>query len=123
MDINLQVRGAVPSLPGAQGADAPIRGNKDAAATPQSLPGADVKVPDVEQQRYERLQRAAQQLFDNVYAVSDTTFSIFKDSTGQYVTRFTSLRDGRVTYIPEPKVLDYASRKIRDAQASIEIRV
>lgn len=54
-----------------------------------------------EQSRVEALQRAAQQIA-NVYVIGDQTFSLFKDATGQYITRFTSLRDGKVTYIPEP---------------------
>lgn len=57
-----------------------------------------------EETRIKALQRAAQAA-TNSFVVSDKTFSIFKDSTGQYITRFTSLRDGRVTYIPEPELL------------------
>ncbi len=44
----------------------------------------------------------------NIYVVSDQRFTIFKDATGQYITRFTSLRDGKVTYIPEPQLLKSA---------------
>jgi hypothetical protein len=36
--------------------------------------------------------------------VSDQKFTIYKDAAGQYITRFTSLRDGSVTYIPEPEL-------------------
>lgn len=56
-----------------------------------------------EQQRLQTVQRLSQQVAD-VYVVSDRTFTIFKDVSGQYVTRFTSLRDGKVTYIPEPNL-------------------
>ena len=107
-------------LPGARSADTPIvRGAESAPRVPEPSDA----LPDVNTQRIEQLQRAAQQFFDEVYAVSDTTFSIFKDSTGQYVTRFTSLRDGRVTYIPEPQILEYASRRLQGARAAIEIEV
>ncbi len=69
----------------------------------EALPAMfDVQV--AEQKRYETVQRIAQDIA-NVFIVSDKTFSIFKDNTGQYITRFTSLRDGRVTYIPEPQLL------------------
>src|SRR5689334_15953309 len=34
------------------------------------------------------------------YALGDTQFTIFKDASGQYITRYTSLRDGTVTYVP-----------------------
>lgn len=39
------------------------------------------------------------------FAVTDRVFTLFKDSSGQIITRFTSLRDGSVTYIPEPEIL------------------
>jgi hypothetical protein len=57
-----------------------------------------------EQRRLEAVERAARAAA-NTYVISDKTFTIFKDSTGQYITRFTSLRDSRVTYIPEPELL------------------
>lgn len=63
-----------------------------------------------EQRRAEAVQQAAQDFLKTFYAVSDTTFSIYKDNTGQYITRFTSLRDGRVTYIPEPDLLGHMER-------------
>lgn len=57
----------------------------------------------MEQQRFKTVQRLSQQVSD-FYVVSDRTFTIFKDVSGQYVTRFTSLRDGKVTYVPEPNL-------------------
>lgn len=57
-----------------------------------------------EQRRFEGVRRAAQEMA-NMFAVSDKTFTIFKDASGQYITRFTSLRDGRVTYFPEPNLV------------------
>ncbi len=57
-----------------------------------------------ENQRMQMVQRLSQQIAD-VFVVSDRTFTIFKDVSGQYVTRFTSLRDGRVTYVPEPNLV------------------
>jgi len=56
-------------------------------------------------ERYEAIKTAVKAAFKDTYAVSDQSFSIFKDSTGQYVTRLTSLRDGSVSYIPEPNLL------------------
>ncbi len=55
--------------------------------------------------KYQAALRQAALSFKNVYAVSDTDFSIFKDATGKYITRYVSLRDGSVTYIPEPTLL------------------
>ena len=63
-----------------------------------------VSLKAAEEKRYEAIRQAAQHIA-NSYVVSDKTFTIFKDVTGQYITRFTSLRDGRVTYIPEPQLL------------------
>ncbi len=56
-----------------------------------------------QQQRFQAVQHVSQQIADT-FVVSDRTFTIFKDATGQYITRFTSLRDGKVTYIPEPNL-------------------
>lgn len=71
---------------------------------PIPQPETQVDLQTAEQRRLEAIERGARELA-NTYAVSDKTFTIFKDSTGQYITRFTSLRDGRVTYIPEPALL------------------
>jgi hypothetical protein len=72
----------------------PINGGGDSAAFDPIA---------IEQQRMQAVQHAAQNVA-NVFVVSDRTFTIFKDVSGQYVTRFTSLRDGKVTYIPEPNL-------------------
>lgn len=63
-----------------------------------------------EQRRAEAVEQAAKDFLRTFYAVSDTTFALYKDTTGQYITRFTSLRDGRVTYIPEPDLLAHMER-------------
>jgi hypothetical protein len=60
--------------------------------------------PDIQNQ-YEASVRQAALSFKNVYAVSDADFSIFKDATGKYITRYVSLRDGKVTYVPEPTLI------------------
>ncbi|PZP85685.1 MAG: hypothetical protein DI582_05070 [Azospirillum brasilense] len=76
----------------------------------------------VEARRLEQVQRAAENVFRDVYAVSDSKFSIFKDSTGQYITRITSLRDGKVIYIPEPQMLQHMERMQNARQALLEIQ-
>jgi hypothetical protein len=80
-----------------------------APAAPAPLPGAG-KTADVtfdaqvaEQKRAAAVQEMSQQVAD-VYVLGDQSFTIFKDVTGQYITRFTSLRDGKVTYFPEPVI-------------------
>lgn len=74
-----------------------------------------------EAQRLDTVIKAASQ-FKNVYAVSDTKFTIFKDSSGQFVTRFTNLKDGSVTYIPEPDITRFneTNRARNDALISID---
>jgi hypothetical protein len=62
---------------------------------------------DAEKLRLEDLTRAAQNYPPDPYVVSDRTFTIFKDATGQYVVRYRSLRDGKITYVPEPAILPY----------------
>lgn len=63
-----------------------------------------------EEERFEAVRQAAQQASADIFAVSDVRFTIYKDSApgnGElvYVTRFTSLRDGSVTVVPEPQLL------------------
>lgn len=74
-------------------------------------PAAPIVAPKIElpsnseAQRYAKV-KAAAEVVKNTYAVSDTRFTIFKDSTGDYVTKFTSLRDGTVKYFPEKTLFE-----------------
>ncbi len=72
-----------------------------------------------DQRRMESLQRAMSQA-KNSFPVRDTTFTIFKDASGQFVTRFTSLRDGSISYYPEPELLRHLSNAGVDI-SSIEV--
>ena len=93
---------SIQSLPAQAGRSAPALPKPSAPALPAPKDtGSHYDAKVAEQKRYEAVQQMARSVA-NVYVVSDKTFSIFKDSSGQYITRFTSLRDGRVTYIPEP---------------------
>lgn len=106
------------------------RGDEAAVARTSKVDEEKVKVPAVDkkeelrtpEERYQRVEKAAQQVVRDIYVVSDTKFTIFKDNSGQYITRFTSLRDGSVTYIPEPDILQHMqSRKMqREAMMGIE---
>lgn len=83
---------------------APVAQKPEASFVPIGAGDAGAFDPQIaEQQRFQTVQRLSQQVAD-VFVVSDRTFTIFKDVSGQYVTRFTSLRDGKVTYIPEPNL-------------------
>lgn len=113
-----QIPQVLPGSGGSKAADVP-------AARPSRTQGADIALPrqerSVDDKRYEQVVRAAQNYFQDVYAVSDTTFTIYKDSSGQYITRITSLRDGRVTYIPEPQLLQYQEQRSRPRDSIVEI--
>lgn len=125
MEINMQGGVQLPmTLPGARSADLPVAKPTETDAGSARVPGSektDTTTPD--QRRAEAVYRAAESFFKDVYAVSDTRFSIFKDSSGQYITRYTSLRDGRVTYIPEPDMLAYLERKMQNREALLAITV
>ena len=83
------------------------------AATPAEAP----KVPETaEDARFQEVQKAAQVVQNNYYVVSDVRFTIFKDIAGDYVTRFTSLKDGHVTYYPQKTLLE--EMKIKQAQSA-----
>lgn len=61
----------------------------------------------VEKQRLDTVIKGAQQMNRTIGATGQT-FSIFKDSNGQFITRFTNRATGAVTYVPEPNILKFA---------------
>lgn len=75
-----------------------------------------------EQTRLENMKMAAV-MFKDVFAVSDTKFSIYKDFKGQFITRFTNLRDGSVSYIPEPDMMRYLEQRGQARKALLKIDV
>lgn len=105
--IGLGPQVSLPSLPTPSVPSAPA--TPAAPAAPSiPLPGQSQVAFDAkaaEQSRAEAVLRAAEQVA-NVFVIGDRTFSLFKDATGQYITRFTSLRDGKVTYVPEPTLFN-----------------
>lgn len=123
MEINLQGGVRLPqSLPGARSADFPvIKKIETTDVGTARVPEAKVTEDSTEAKRMAQLQRVADNFFKDVYAVSDSTFTIFKDSSGQYITRYTSLRDGKVTYIPEPQMLQYMESRAQARQSLVEI--
>lgn len=69
---------------------------------------------NIQTQYLQALQQAALS-FKNSYPLGDQQFSIFKDATGQYITRYVSLIDGSVTYVPQPVLVRPASASISPA--------
>jgi hypothetical protein len=127
MEINLQGGIKLPqSLPGARSADLPVAVKTDSdIGSSAPTAGVEKKAESIttDMKREAAVQKAAQSYFKDVYAVSDTRFTIYKDTSGQYVTRYTSLRDGRVTYIPEPDMMQYLERRQAAREALLEITV
>lgn len=66
--------------------------------------------PQAVDARLELIQRISVERFS--YPLGDSRFTIFKDAkSGQYIVKYTSLKDGSVRQIPEPELLtDYAAR-------------
>ncbi len=101
-----------PPAPGA-GSDTPAQ-----ASPPSQVQAPDAKtVADTQTAtdqtgsgRKAVVQRVAEQMFKDSFPVSDVKFTIYKDPGGQYVTRFTSLKDGKVTYYPEQTMFAYFQR-------------
>lgn len=128
MTINLQTGGYIPPQvsSGVRGADIQINQKKPEQGTvlpePAAIPRDSDMVASAEAKRYEQTINAARSLFKDVYVVSDKSFSIFKDASGQYITRYTSLRDGRVTYIPEQRLLAAFESRQRQRSAVLEVR-
>lgn len=88
------------------------------APQPREASGVDQQLAQAEAKRLARLRQAA-----DTFAISDQRFTIYKDTSGQYITRFTSLRDGKVTYLPEPSVLSFLNGASRGIDHSISLDV
>ncbi len=66
-----------------------------------------------EKARLEAVKRASETLAANPYPVSDVRFTIYQERVEGgilFVTRFTSLKDGKVTLVQEPALLAQAGR-------------
>jgi ABC-type Zn2+ transport system substrate-binding protein/surface adhesin len=61
--------------------------------------------PDTEDRRFARVEQASRKVVSEFFPINDMRFTIFKDGSGQYITRFTNLKDGSVTFYPEPNLL------------------
>lgn len=73
--------------------------------------------------RRQNVEQAAEMMVSDIYAVGDMKFAIYKDSTGQFITRFTSLRDGAVTYIPEQDMMFYMESRGARRRALLQLDV
>jgi len=81
------------------------------------------QVKDVQASEKDRLDTVIQasKAIQNTFVVSDSKFTIFKDSNGQFVTRFTNLADGSVTYLPEPDIVRFMESQSAQRASLIEV--
>jgi hypothetical protein len=71
----------------------------------------DAAADSLQAQYLQALQQAALS-FKNSYPLGNQEFSIFKDATGQYITRYVSLIDGSITYVPQPVLVRHTTSAI-----------
>lgn len=95
---------------------APIAQPREAVAPRQAVPQAPASQDARSKEDYsssdgrrEALVQRAAEAIRNSFPGAGRTFTIFKDANGQLITRFTS-SDGRVTYVPEPNVIEFMQR-------------
>jgi len=119
--IGLSPQIALPSPPAQSAAPAIALPDPSAGLPKPANTQVDFNAQAAEQSRAAAVRHAAQQVA-NVYVIADQTFSLFKDSTGQYITRFTSLRDGRVTYIPEPALFKLSGSSSGNSSPVVKIQ-
>lgn len=72
----------------------------------------------VETIRLENLKQAAR---NAPQPLGNQAFTMFKDATGQVITRFRDTLSGRVTYIPEPNLLRIANAGSGGGQSLLNI--
>lgn len=98
--INTIPQVAMPAMPKVSAPSVSVRADN---ATPAPV----IKVGSgetLDQQRFEAVKRASGNIA-NATILGTSSFALFKDSTGQYITRITDRNSGKVTYIPEPQLM------------------
>jgi hypothetical protein len=90
--------------------DFPVVKKSDTSKEPVEIPKVDnVDIREADMRRMQAIKDALRKAVKESYAVSDRSFTIYKDTSGQFITRFTNLRDGSVTYVPEPEIMQRLS--------------
>lgn len=83
----------------------------DTVSEPVKIPQIEeVNLKQVDEKRFNAIKKTIErETSSGGTMISDSRFTIFKDSkSGQYITRFTNLQNGAVTYVPEPDILKLA---------------
>lgn len=94
----------------------PIKTDSSSASVASAKPQQEVALPNpnagksqqvtaasIDNARAELVVMAARTV-SNYFVVSDVKFTIFKDNQGTFVTKFTNLQDGSVSYYPEQEL-------------------
>ena len=98
--VSDQVVDATPQAVATQVAQQPVR---------VSIPNDQV-TQDLQTRRTDALRQAISESLPRFFMpVSDVRFTIFKDSGGQFITRFTNIVSGEVSQVPEPQLMDMIS--------------
>jgi len=74
-----------------------------------------------EKERLETVLKGAENFKKNFYPLGDSSFTIYKTTDGQFVTRFTNKQDNTVTYLPEVDVARYTESKANMRAAIFEL--
>lgn len=77
------------------------------APEPVATPVTDTTSDEIMSRRADLLKQALTEALPKFfYPVTDVRFTIFKDTSGQFITRFTNIITGAVSQIPEPEMLN-----------------
>jgi hypothetical protein len=108
---------AVPTVQAA----VPQSGNSN-QGTPSDSDNATVDTQVLAARRAQAVQMKAENIA-NTHVLGDTEFAIFKDQSGQLITRFRNKVDGKVTYIPQPSLFTLGGSSTAEAASSFKIKV
>lgn len=121
---NIRVNIPLPSSPGVSGVKAGEialpKPSKNTTPIAKAVAEATVDLGKAEAERLETLRRGAQQL-TNAYPLGENKISIYKDGSGQYITRSVNQRTGQVTYIPEPSILEFLQRRGENIPSNVSL--
>lgn len=113
----------VPVVPVKNQGRVQVPGPKAQTEVAISLPTSSGVELEIQLQQAQAKREQAVRQAANTFIISDQRFTIYKDLSGQFITRFTSLRDGRVTYIPEPDVLSWLNQSSKGTSPSLSLEV
>ena len=74
----------------------------------------------VENRRWEAMKNAAK---NAPQPLGNQTFVMFKDSSGEIITRFRDINSGKLTYIPEPTLFSLSGSRNTGGDSILNIKV